>query len=227
MPLIPENLHLSLGQPSKAKHPNLTRNMIPRAGSPLRLQTLTQTTTHLLNTTTHSPEILFPLLKKRLVIQDATGNARTVRRRVRNLRPLQNSQLARNMGSCLRSVGAGGRNKMERARPLAVQTEVLGERLRNAEFKPLLDEVPDCPCVADEIARGEALIRGVEEGEVVPFPHDCGDLFPLVLGWVYACWVVRAGVEEDDGARWRCLQRLQHAVEVEAFGLFVEVGVAC
>lgn len=50
-------------------------------------------------------------------------------------------------------------------------------------------------------------------------------MFPLLWGWVDACWVVGAGVEEDYGAGWGGLEGLEHAGEVEAFGLLVEVGV--
>lgn len=90
---------------------------------------------------------------------------------------------------------------MESACALAVEAEVLSEGLRDAELEALLDEVPDGPGVAAQVAGGEALVGAVEEGEVGALAHDDGDFLPLVLGEVYACGVVGAGVEEDDGAR--------------------------
>lgn len=89
---------------------------------------------------------------------------------------------------------------MEGARPLAVQAEVLGERLRDAEFETLRDEVPHRPRVVLKIARGEALVGAVEEGEVLLLADDFGDAFPLLARGVNACRIVSAGVEQDDTA---------------------------
>lgn len=114
---------------------------------------------------------------------------------------------------------------MECTGALTVQTEVLRERLRNAEFETLLHEILDRPGVTGKIPGCETLVGGVEEGKVIALLHDGCDLFPLVLGGIDAGGVVGAGVEEDDGAGGRCLQRMEHAVEVEAFCLLVEVGV--
>jgi len=90
---------------------------------------------------------------------------------------------------------------VESASALAVEAEVLSEGLRDAELEALFDEVPDCPGVAAEVAGGEALVSSVEEWDVRALAHDDGDFLPLVLGEVYACGVVGAGVEEDDGTR--------------------------
>ena len=98
MPLIPQDLHLGLRQPRKAKHTNLRGNMRPGTRCPLLLQPLPQPTAHLLDPSTHRPQISLPLLEQNRVIQDTASNARTVRRRVGNLRPLQDSQLGSDMG---------------------------------------------------------------------------------------------------------------------------------
>ena len=116
---------------------------------------------------------------------------------------------------------------MERARALTVQTEVLREGLRDTQLEALLDEVSHRPGVAVQVARGETLVCGVEEGEVATLAHDDGELFPLVLGEVDTSRVVSTGVEEDDGAGGGLTDAVQHAVEVEAFRLGVEVGVGC
>lgn len=199
--------------------------MIPSTRRTTLLQPLPQTTTHLLNTPTHRPQILLPFCEEYGVIEDLASNARTVRGGIRNLRALQDSQLTSNVLDRSRRIRTRRGNKVERTRALTVQTKVLGEGLRDAELEALLDKVADGPCVAGQIARREALVGGVEEGELATLAHECGDLLPLLLRGVDTGRVVCAGVEEDDGAGRRCPQRGHHAVKVEALGLGGEVGV--
>lgn len=225
MPLIPQNLHLLLIQPREAEHANLSRNVVPGARRTTLLQPLPQTATHLLNAPAHRAQILLPLLEEYGVVEDLAGNARTIRGGIRNLRALQDSQLARDMLDSSGRIRTRRRDKVERTRALTVQTKVLRKRLRNAQLKALLDEVADRPGVADQIAGREALVGSVEEGELAALAHDGRDLLPLVLRGVNACGIVCAGVQEDDGAERRCPQRAHHAVEVEALGLGREVGV--
>ena len=92
---------------------------------------------------------------------------------------------------------------MKGARSLAVETEVLGEGLCDAELEALLDKVVDWPGVIVQVAGSEALVSAVEEGEVRLLAHYGGDLFPLVLSGVDARGVMSAGMEEDDAA-FRC-----------------------
>lgn len=114
---------------------------------------------------------------------------------------------------------------MERTGSLAVEAEVLRERLSDAELEPLRDEVADGPRVAREITGCEALVGAVEEGEVFPLTHRGCDLFPLVLRRVYAGWIVGACVEEDDRAFGGGLDGRQHAIDIEALGLGGEIRV--
>lgn len=114
---------------------------------------------------------------------------------------------------------------MEGAGALTVQTKVLSEGLGDAELEALIDEVADRPRVTGEIAGREALVRCVEEGEVLALTQDDRDLLPLVLGQVDAGGVVGAGVQDDNGAGWSFAQGTEHAVEVETFGFGGEVGV--
>lgn len=151
----------------------------------------------------------------------------TVRRGIRNLRPLQDGQLTGDIGDIVLGGGTGGRDEVERARALTVQTEVLREGLRDTQLEALLDEVSHRPGVAVQVARGETLVCGIEEGEVAALAHDDGELFPLVLSEVDTGGVVGAGVQEDDGAGGGLADAVQHAVEVEALRLGVEVGVGC
>lgn len=216
---------MGLGQASETEHTNLGGNVIPRAGSTAGLETLTQTTAHLQDTTAHGTQIILPLREENGVIQNAAGNAGAVRGRIGDLRALQDSQLASDVGIGGGSIRARGRDEVEGSCALTVQTEVLGEGLRDAQLEALLDEVADRPGVADQVARGEALVGGVEEGEVRALAHQRGDLAPLVLRGVDTGWVVCAGVQEDDGSSRRRPQRLEHAIEVKTLGFLGEVGV--
>lgn len=225
MPLIPQNLNLGLGQPSETEHANLCRDMVPGTRRAASLKALPETAAHLLDPTAHRAEVILPFSEERGVVQDAAGDAGTVSRRVRDLRPLQDGQLTSNVTVGGGGVGAGGRDKVEGTGALAIQAEVLGEGLGDAHLEALFHEVADGPGVAGQVARGEALVCGVEEGEVGSLAHDGGDLAPLVLAGVDAGGVVGARMQEDDGAGRRCPQRLQHAVKVQALGLLVEVGV--
>lgn len=55
---------------------------------------------------------------------------------------------------------------MESACTLAIEAEVLGEGLRNAELKALGDEVADSPGIVLKVARSEPLVSAVEKGEM-------------------------------------------------------------
>lgn len=114
---------------------------------------------------------------------------------------------------------------MEAAGAFTVETKVLGEGLGDYELEAELDEEPDGGGVPVEVARGETLVGGVEEGEVALGGHDLGDLAPLGGRRVDAGGVVGAGVEEDDGALGGVREGLLHADDVEAPGLLVEVRV--
>lgn len=225
MPLLLQHLHLRLSQPGETEHANLIRNVVPSARRALLLQALPQSLAHLRNATTHRLQILLPLLEQTLIVQHPAGNARTVRRRVTDLTALQNGQLRRDMRIRLGGFRTRGRDEMEGARALTIQTKVLGEGLRHAQLEALLDEVAHGPGVTGEVTRGETLVGAVEEGEVVALAHDDSDVLPLVLGQVDAGGVVGTDVQEDDGAGGSIAQGGEHAGEVETLGLRVEVGV--
>ena len=116
---------------------------------------------------------------------------------------------------------------MERTRALAVQSEILRKRLRNAHLEALGDKVADGPRVARQITGRKALVRAVEEREVVALADGRCNLLPLLLRRVYASGVVGARVQEDDGAAWGGADGGQHAIDVEALGVLGEVGVVC
>lgn len=171
MPLGAQRHNLLLRQAGETKHSNLRSNMIPRARRTPFLKTVSQSLSHVQNATTHRTQIRLPLLKELGIIQHATSNTRTVSRRVGDLRSLQNSKLGSDVRGRSSRVRTRSRDKVESASALTVKTEVLSERLRDAQLEALLDEVADCPGVADQVAGCEALVCGIEEGEVRAGAH--------------------------------------------------------
>jgi hypothetical protein len=71
----------------------------------------------------------------------------------------------------------------------------------------------------------KALVGHVQERGELARLDGGDDLVPLRGGDVVARGVVAAGMQHDDGARGRRVQRSQHAVEVDAAGGRVVVGV--
>lgn len=122
-------------------------------------------------------------------------------------------------------VGAGAGDEVESTGSFAVETEVFGKGLRDAEFEALIDEVANSPGVIFEIAGCETLVGTVEEGEVFLCAYYLGQFYPLFAGGVDACGVVGAGVQEDYASSGGLFDGGAHAGEVEAFGGRGEVGV--
>lgn len=114
---------------------------------------------------------------------------------------------------------------MEGSGAFTVKAEVLREGLRDAELEVLFDEVANREVVRCEVTGGEALVRTVEEGEVVALADGYGDLLPLIRCRVDARGVVGAGVEEDDGAAGGGVDGRDHSFEIKSFGLCAEVWV--
>lgn len=172
MILFTQKLDLLLGQAGETEHADLIGDVLPGPGCSLCLEPVTQSLAHGRDTTAHRAQILLPHSKQLGIVQNTTSDLGSVRGRVRDLRALQDSKLTGNVLSSLSGVGTGSGDEMEGAGALAVQTEILSERLRNAQLETLLDKVADSPGITDEITRRETLIRAVEEGEVVAFAHD-------------------------------------------------------
>ena len=223
--LLFKKLDLRLGQPGKTEHTNLIGDMFPFPGGALGLEPLTQALAHINDATTHGAQVVFPHGEQLRVVQDATGDVGSIGRGVGDFRPLQGGQLGGDVGRGRDGIRTGGGDEMKGSRALAIQAEVLGERLGDTQLEALVDEIANRPRVADQIARGEPLVRAVEEGEVVALPHRLGDLLPLLLGGIHAGRVVGARMEQDHGAGGGRSQSRQHAVDIQAFGLRVEVRV--
>ena len=92
----------------------------------------------------------------------------------------------------------------------------LGERLRERELVAILEELGHRRAVAHEVARREALVRAVEDREELLLLHEGAELRPLLGRGVDASGVVRARVQQEEGALGRGVDVLHHAGEVEA-----------
>ena len=87
------------------------------------------------------------------------------------------------------------------------------------------DKLAHRPGVVVEVAAREALVRAVEEREMALFEHHVRNLAPLLARRVHASRIVRARVDEEDGA-WRgTFQRLDEGVEGKTDSLWVVVRV--
>ncbi len=201
MGIFPNLQYLLLAQPRKAEHPNLLRNVLPTPLLPIQFLKLPpQRFAHVYDSATHGAEIGFPFFEELWIVEDETGDAGAVGRRVADFTALENSELRCDPPNGFFGVGAGASDEMESSRSFTVKTEVFGKGLRDTEFKSLCNEITDGPCVVFEISRGETLVCAVEEWEVGFGADDFGDVGPLVMGEVDAGGVVGAGVEEDDAA---------------------------
>lgn len=114
---------------------------------------------------------------------------------------------------------------MEAPSSFTIKAKVLGERLRDTELEALLDEISDCPGVSSQVARSETLVRAVEEGKVRFLADEGCEFFPLGLGRINACGVVRTGVEDNYAVVWSIRDGFLHASEVKTFSGFREIRV--
>jgi hypothetical protein len=144
---------------------------------------------------------------------------------VANLATLEDCELRGDAFSRILGIGNWGGDKVEAARAFAVEAEVFGEGLGNAEFKPFGDEVTEGPGIVGEVAACEALISAVEEWEVAFGSYNGGNFLPLLLCGVYSCGVVGTGVEKYDASFRGSTKSRDHAIEVKALGRGVEVRV--
>lgn len=201
MRILSDLQDLLLRQSREAEHADLIRDMLPAALLPVQLlQFPPQRFAHVDDAAGHGAQVGFPLLEELGVVEDEAGDAGAVGGRVADLAALEDGELGCYAADCVLGVRAGAGDEVEGAGSFAVETEVFGEGLGDAELEALLDEVADGPGVVFQIARGETLVCTVEEGEVVFAADDLGDFGPLVMSGVNAGWVMGTSMEEDDAA---------------------------
>ena len=115
------------------------------------------------------------------------------------------------------SIWTGAGDKVESASSFSVKTEILGERLGNAELKTFGDKVADSPSIMLEVAGCKTLVCAVEEGEMLLCSYCLCDFLPLILGRIYTGRIVGTSMQKNDAAFWSLLNRRTHAIKVETF----------
>lgn len=142
----------------------------------------------------HSLDFSLPLSVESRVAQDLAGDTSTMGRRVGVHGSDDDLELAVDTGLLLR-VGNG---QGERSGTLAVETHVLGERLRDSNLMALCNKVADSESISRDVARSEALVGHIEEGEELPLLDDVGNGGPLLGSGVNTSRVVGTSMEKDD-----------------------------
>ena len=199
--------------------------MIPRSRGAELLELSPQRFPHVDDAARHGAEVLLPLSEELGVVEHDRGHLGAVDGRVGDLGALQEGELGGHAGGDGRGVGGRSGNVVEAASAFAVETKVLGEGLGDHKLEAELNKEADGRGIAVEVARSEALVGGIEEGEVALGGHDLGNLAPLGGRSIDTGGIVGAGMEEDNGALGGITKGLLHAVKVEALGLLVEVRV--
>lgn len=183
MGVLADAQHLRLGQTREAEHADLVRDVLPAAVAAVEpLQRGPQRGPHLLDPAAHRPQVGLPLGEEGRVVQHQAGDARPVRRRVADLAALQDGELRADVADRVGRVRARRGDEVEGAGALAVQAEVLGERLGDAELEALGDKVSDGPGVVFRVAGGEPLVGAIEEGEVLFRTDGFRQLDPFIVG---------------------------------------------
>ena len=225
MRFLPYLQHLLLRQARKAKHADLLRDVLPAARRAQLLEVVPQCRPHVDDAAAHRPQVRFPLGEQLRVVEHEACDPGAIRGWVADFAALEDGELGANAGDGVLRVRASARYEMKGTGSLAVQAEVLGERLSNAELEALLDEIANCPGVVLEVPGRKTLVGAVEEREMLLGTDDLGELLPLLASGVHAGGVVGAGVQKHDAAFRGLLDCGPHALEVEAFGLRGEVWV--
>jgi hypothetical protein len=74
------------------------------------------------------------------------------------------------------------------------------------------------PRIPIQIATRESLVRTIKKGKMSLLQKDLRKLVPLVLRWVHPSGIMRAGMQEEHGAVWSGLERVEKALKVEPEG---------
>lgn len=125
---------------------------------------------------------------------------------------------------------AGGHDEVKGAGALAIETEILGEALRNADLhvRLVVEEIAHRPRVIVGGTGGKTLVGRVKEGEQALLLTEVSDCSPLIAVGIEAGRIVGAGVQEDHIAGLSFgLEGSHHAIEVQgAIGrVIVRVGL--
>lgn len=199
--------------------------MVPRSRGAEFLESCAQLVAHGDDAAGHGLQVVLPLSKELGVVEDGRSNTGAIQGRVGDFGSLENGQLGANAGDGGAGVRSGAGHKVEASSSLAIEAKVLGETLANDSLKSLLNKVADGGGILGEVARSEALVGTVEEGEMLLLSDNDSQLLPLVEGRVDTGRVMGARVQQDNGTLGSSLDGSLHALKVEAIGLLGEVRV--
>lgn len=218
---------LILVQPRVAKHAVLLDNVRPLARCLERNKLIVQALPHGLDAAAHDGKVVDPHGKQLRISKHLFGHRDTEARRHGEVGALQRDEMTLDDSRRRGDSGCARGEDVDGARPLAVETEVLGKGLADGELNGRArDKVPNSGGVLVQVARGKALVGHVEDDKEALVLAHRGNLPPLLEGGVRARRVVRAGLQEDGVALLRVLpQVVHHGGEVEAAQGRVEVGV--
>ena len=219
--LLGELVHLLGLEAGVGEHADLAGDVAPVVLAAELLEVLLEQGAHLDDAVGHLLDLAEPLLVQGGRVEDLGRDAGAVDGRV----GVEGADEDLDLRVDALLLGRVGADHAEGADALAVQTHVLGKRLGQADVVALGDEVAHGEGVLVDVARGETLVGHVEEGEVTLGLDGLLDLHPLLGSRVDTGRVVGAGVEEEDGALGGGVDVAEHAVEVEADGVGVIVGV--
>lgn len=128
---------------------HLRQDMIPSSWRRQADEFIIQSLPHRLDPPTHVAQIIVPVLAKLPRGEDCLHNIRTSPGRQRIFTTDEVAQVGQHDPGDGIGLGGGSRHDVQRASALAVESEVLGEGLRNAELELRTDvqEMLDDPCV--------------------------------------------------------------------------------
>ncbi len=114
---------------------------------------------------------------------------------------------------------------LERARALAIQTEVLRAGHRDQHFRQLRGEQARAEGVFRETLP-EALVRHVDVGNEAVLLHELQNVAPLLLRQIGTRRVVAGAVQQHDVPLRQLFQRVHHRAEVHAARGIVVIRIA-
>mmetsp|Transcript_14294 Transcript_14294/g.46117 ORF Transcript_14294/g.46117 Transcript_14294/m.46117 type:complete len:298 (+) Transcript_14294:14-907(+) len=212
---------LGLGHARVGEHADLRRDVAPVAARVQRVELGPERRAHVADAARHDLERVEPRGLEVRVVEDRGDDARAEGRRVRVHGARDLFQVAPH------GVGLVGRRdgRVDGARALAVEPEVLREGHARPRRQALLQKVAEGPRVGVQIARREAEVGRVEEREQTLALDQRRELLPLVARWVDARRVVRAEMQQHHGPLRRRLEVRQQTRPLQPQPRLVEVGV--
>ena len=204
-------IHLLASHPTEAEHTDLVGDVLPRKGRTAFFEVLTQERSHFDDAIRHALHFLVPLRLERGIAENRGSDERTVHGWVRVHRTRDHLELR------LDTVGFFliFAHHAHGADALAVQAHVLREGLCERDLMSVFNKDSDRLRITFTIARGEALVRHVEEGEVILRLHDFGNFAPLLRRRIDASRIVRTRVQQEHASVRGVLDVFDHPFEIE------------